>query len=270
MNGEGGAAPQSANHGGQISQPLHQIKQALDIVYNPHSSNEDRKQAGAFLENAKNDKEAPFHGYTLAADLGLEAQVRHFGLLLVEQGIRYYWAEYSETEGKTVRDWVLNLAQGVRTSDPAFVRNKIAQLWVEVAKRSWASEWFDMDELLVKLWENAAREPNPAQRDLVLFILETLVDDIFNREDPIAGLRNAVLSNACVEIFTPSSVFAEYYPHRTDTSVPRCGEEGWLVRLVRLLGEALDAGINSDPEVKTCCVRLLTVLKACMGWSIAK
>lgn len=257
-------------NGAQQSQPLHQLKQALQIVYDPHSSNDDRKQAGAFLEAAKSEKEAPFHGFKLAHDRTLEPVVRHFGLLLLENALRYSWPDYTVSESTTVRNWILSLAENVTNSDPAYLRNKIAQLWVEVAKRQWDNEWLDMDELLVRLWENAAVQPNAAQRDLVLFILETLVDDIFNREDSVAGLRNTPLSKACFDVFTPLSVFNTYYSQREPSTVNRCGEDGWLVRLVRLLDGALDAGVKENSEAEVCSIKILGVLKACMGWSISK
>jgi len=276
MNGGGGdggvpAAPTTENGaGGQQPQPLHQLKQALQIVYSAQSSNDDRKQAGAFLEAAKSEKEAPFHGFKLAHDKALEPVVRHFGLLLLENAIRYSWPDYTVTESVTVRNWILSLAENIDNNDPVYLRNKIAQLWVEVAKRMWDNEWLDMDELLVRLWDNAARQPNAAQRDLVLFILETLVDDVFNREDSVAGLRNAPLSKACFDVFTPLSVFDTYYPQREPSTVTRRGEDGWLVRLVCLLDGALEAGVNKDSEAEACSIKILSVLKACVGWCIPK
>ena len=234
------------------------------------SSNEARKQAGAFLEAAKSDREAPLHGFKLAHDVSLEPIVRHFGLLLLENAIRYAWLDYTQTENTTVRNWILALAENVHNSDPAYLRNKIAQLWVDVAKRSWDHDWQNMDELLVKLWENAAIQPNAAQWDLVLFILETLVDDVFNREDSVAGLRNTPLSKACLDIFTPLDVFNTYYTLREPSTVIRCGKEGWLVRLIRLLNEAIVAGVKENSEAEACSVKILGVLKACMGWSIPK
>ncbi|KAF8539445.1 armadillo-type protein [Trichophaea hybrida] len=270
MNGGGEAAVPPTENGAQQSQPLHQLKQALQIVYDPHSSNDDRKSAGAFLEAAKSEKEAPFHGFKLAHDRTLEPVVRHFGLLLLENALRYSWPDYTVSESTTVRNWILSLAENVNNGDPAYLRNKIAQLWVEVAKRQWDNEWLDMDELLVRLWENAAVQPNAAQRDLVLFILETLVDDIFNREDSVAGLRNTPLSKACFDVFTPLSVFNTYYPQRELSAVNRCGEDGWLMRLVRLLDEALDAGVKENSEAEVCSIKILGVLKACMGWSVSK
>lgn len=260
------------NTNGHLQQPLGQIKQALQIVYDPHSLNDSRKQASAFLESAKNHKEAPYHGFTLAYDRGHDAVVRHFGLLLLENAVRYHWAEYSTEEGTMVRGWVLALAEKVRMDggDPVYLRNKIAQLWVEVAKRSWASEWLDMDELLGKLWENSSQEGNPAQRDLVLSILENLVEDVFNREDSAAGIRNTPLSKACIDIFTPVDVLRENFPQREASAVQRFGNDGWLVRLVEMLERCLVADVNNNAEVEACAVKTLGTLKACMSWAIPK
>ncbi|CUS06929.1 unnamed protein product [Tuber aestivum] len=267
-NGGGGANGQTL----QQPQPLDQIKQALQIVYDPHSSNDSRKQAGAFLESAKSDKEAPYHGFTLAYDRGHDAVVRHFGLLLLEQAVRFSWVDYTAEESGMVRGWILSLAENVKIDgrDPVYLRNKIAQLWVEVAKRSWASEWLDMDELLVRLWDNSTQQGNPAQRDLVLSILENLVEDVFNREDSVAGVRNTPLSKACIDIFTPLDVLKENFPGREPSAVLRCGEGGWLTRLAEMLEKCLEAGVNSNTEVEACAVKVLGTLKACMSWAIPK
>jgi len=267
-NGGGNANGQTL----QQPQPLDQIKQALQIVYDPHSSNDSRKQAGAFLESAKSDKEAPYHGFTLAYDRGHDAVVRHFGLLLLEQAVRYSWADYTAEESGMVRGWILGLAENVKVDgrDPVYLRNKIAQLWVEIAKRSWASEWLDMDELLVRLWDNSTQQGNPAQRDLVLSILENLVEDVFNREDSVAGIRNTPLSKACIDIFTPLDVLKENFPGREPSAVLRCGEGGWLTRLTEMLEKCLEAGVNNNTEVEACAVKVLGTLKACMSWAIPK
>lgn len=277
MDGGGGitAGTAPATNGAVTNghqQPLNQIKQALEIVYDPHSTNESRKQAGIFLESAKNEKEAPYHGFTLAYDRNQNAVVRHFGLLLLEHAVRYHWADYSVEESTTVRNWILTLAENVKMDggDPVYLRNKIAQLWVEVAKRSWASEWLDMDELLAKLWENSSTQGNPAQRDLVLSILENLVEDVFNREDSVAGIRNTPLSKACIDVFTPMSVLREYFPQRDPSIVLVSGEEGWLGRLVSMLEKCLDAGVQGNAEVEACAIKVLGTLKVCMGWAIPK
>ncbi|KAF8461021.1 armadillo-type protein [Kalaharituber pfeilii] len=246
------------------TQPLEQIKKALEIVYDVRSSNEARKEAGVFLEHAKNDKEAPAHGFRLAINRSHDPIVRHYALSLLEHGIKYSWDGYSAEQGISVRGWVLTLAENVDNADPVFLRNKVAQLWVEVAKKSWAAEWLDMDALLLKLWAGTN-----AQRDLCLYILETLVDDVFNREDSAAGIRNAPLSKACIDVFTPAAVLQENFPGREPTPVVRCGEDGWLVRLVDLLSMCLNQGIE-NLEAKGCASKVLSTLKVSMGWCIPK
>ncbi|RPB21450.1 hypothetical protein L211DRAFT_435819 [Terfezia boudieri ATCC MYA-4762] len=257
MLGSNGAATGSA-------QTLEQIKKALEIVYDVRSSNETRKEAGVFLDLAKNDKEAPAHGFQLAINRTHDPIVRHFALSLLEHGIRYSWDGYSTEQATAVRGWMLGLAENVDGGDPIFLRNKVAQLWVEVAKKSWAAEWLDMDALLVKLWEGTG-----AQRDLCLYILETLVDDVFNREDSAAGIRNAPLTKACIDIFTPASVLHENFPGREPTPAVRCGDEGWLVRLVDMLGKCLDQGVE-NAEAKACASKILSTLKVSMAWCIPK
>ena len=246
------------------AQALEQIKKALEIVYDTRSSNESRKEAGVFLEQAKIDKEAPAHGYTLAINRTLDPIVRHFALSLLEHGIKYSWDAYTAEQATAVRGWVLSLAENVDAGDPVFLRNKIAQLWVEVAKRCWAAEWLDMDALLVNLWQRSG-----AQRDLCLYILETLVDDIFNREDSAAGIRNPPLTKACIDIFTPAVVLQEHYPGREPTAMVRYGDEGWLVRLVGLLGQCLGQGVENQ-EAMACASKILSTLKVSMGWCIPK
>lgn len=250
--------------GGAESGMLEQIKEALEIVYDSRSSNETRKAAFVFLEQAKNDKEAPAHGFELAINRAHDPIVRHFALSLLEHGIKYSWDGYSPEQAVAVRGWVLGLAENVDGADPVFLRNKVAQLWVEVAKKSWAAEWLDMDALLVKLWEGTV-----AQRDLCLYILETLVDDVFNREDSAAGIRNAPLTKACVDTFTPAVVLQENFPGRDSSPVVRCGDEGWLVRLVDMLGKCLDQGVENQ-EAKACANKVLSTLKVSMGWCIPK
>lgn len=262
-NVEMGVSIGSGGISGSI-QALEQIKKALEIVYDVRSSNETRKEAGVFLEQAKNNKEAPAHGFELAINRAHDPIVRHFALSLLEHAIRYSWDGYTTEQAVAVRGWVLTLAENVDDGDPVFLRNKVAQLWVEVAKKSWAADWLDMDTLLVRLWEGRG-----VQRDLCLYILETLVDDVFNREDSVSGIRNAPLTKACIDIFTPASVLHENFPGREPTPAVRCGEEGWLVRLVDMLNNCLDQGVE-NPEAKSCAGKILSTLKVSMGWCIPK
>ena len=190
---------------------LPRIHEALELVHSSQSSNESRQQASIFLDEIKANDEAPYHGFTLASDKTQQPVVRHYALSLLEHAIKHKWAEYSEVQATALREWVLQLSQNITPEDPLYLRNKTAQLWVEIAKRSWGAEWLDMDELLVQLWKLPG---SVVHKEFVLFVLETLSDEVFNGEDTVAALREGALSKACVEIFTPAIVLTEAFPNR--------------------------------------------------------
>jgi exportin-5 len=260
--------PQSGgevNNGGTSLLP--RIHEALDVVHGPYSRNESRRQASLFLEEIKTNEEAPYHGFTLAKDKTQQPVVRHYALSLLEHAIKHKWAEFSPEQATTLREWVVQLSQEVSSNDPLYIRNKSAQLWVEIAKRSWGTEWTDMDQLLVQLWDLPG---SAVHKEFVLFVLETLSDEVFNGEDTVAILREGALSKACVEIFTPAIVLAEVFPNRQIGTSVRCGEEGWLVRLGELLNHSLDSNLASNPEYQSCATKALAVYKSVMPWAVPR
>ena len=240
------------------------ILQALELVHDPRSSNHVRQQASQYLQEIKSQNEAPYYGFGLASNKSCPAIAQHYGLSLLEDAIRHKWTDYSEAQSIALREWTLKLAQDICEQDPLYVRNKIAQLWVEIAKRSWALNWMDMDECLVELW--GASIPH---KELVLTILETLSDNTFGREDTSAGLRSTELSKACVEIFTPAAVLIENFPARETNVNVRFGQEGWLSRISDLLGWYGSQGW-SDTKIQPCAVRALSALRSVCGWAIIK
>ncbi|EHK23256.1 uncharacterized protein TRIVIDRAFT_147266 [Trichoderma virens Gv29-8] len=253
-----------ARNGGDAD-VLAKIHLALEVVHSPHSTNDARREAQSFLEEVKDIPEAPFQGYNLASDKAQPSVVRHYALSLLEHAIRYRWATYSDEQSRTLRNWVLELSQAVSKGDPSYLRNKTAQLWVEVAKRSWGSDWTDMDAMLVELWQI----PNsPAHKELVMFVLEALSDEVFAGDDSVVAMREGVLSKACVEIFTPTAVLIEAFPNRQPGPDVRCGHEGWLSRLSEFLGLCISADAND--EVKTCIVKGFSVFLSLMPWAIPK
>ena len=258
-----GSQPAPAANGTPNS--VSQIVDALTVVHNAQSSKESRQQASRLLEEAKTNDDAPYHGFTLAADHNQPPIVRHYGLSLLEYAIRHRWSGYTEEQSTALREWVLALAQGVNEEDPAYVRNKIAQLWVDVAKRSWALEWLDMDKMLVELWTGPL-----VQKDMVLSVLETLSEDIFSHEDTTAGLRGNELNRACVEIFTPAAVLTQHFPTRETNFKVRYEDVGWLARIGDLLGWCLENDTQGNDKVRNSAVKALAVLRTAMAWAIPK
>ncbi|KAI9800227.1 MAG: hypothetical protein M1825_004211 [Sarcosagium campestre] len=277
MNGhrnESDAGP-SMNHGGNVASDAKingtnqdfftEVFRALEAVHDPRSSNETRQQAGILLEQAKAAADAPYHGFTLASDRSQAPVVRHYALSILEYVIRHNWDDFSGEQSAAVRGWILHLAQDIVDADPVYVRNKIAQLWVDVAKRSWASDWMDMDELLVRLWGAGL-----VHKEFVAFVLETLSEDVFNREDAVASMRSLRLSRACVDIFTSESVLREQSASREPLHAVRFGADGWLVRLREFLRDwGRSSGVAHD-QALSCALKVLAALKAAMTWSIPK
>jgi exportin-5 len=269
MAANGGHFPPADGQGNDSKEGevLYQIRQALEIIHSPYSTNDSRREAQDFLEKVKDTPEAPIHGRTLACDRAQPHIVRHYGLSLLEHAIRYCWNSYDDTQVEALLSWVLTLAQAIASDDPSFLRNKAAQLWVEAAKRSWGAAWMDMDARLVELWN----VPDSAvHKEFVMLVLETLSDEVFTGDDSVVAMREGVLSKACVEIFTPTAVLVEAFPNRQPGPDVRHGDEGWLSRLSQFLGLCLSSGTKENDEIKTCTIKCLSVLLSLMPWAIPK
>ncbi|GME51099.1 ARM repeat-containing protein [Neofusicoccum parvum] len=239
--------------------------EALEAIFDPRSSNSTRQDASAYLEQVKQHRDAPAYGFQLALDQSHPVHLRYYGLTVLEYSIKYGWEDFSAEQAQAMREWVIQLADGASQQGPVYVRNKIGQLWAEVAKRSWGTEWMDMDEQLVRLWASSLEH-----QGLVLYILETLAEDVFNREDPVASLRGNELGKACVSIFTPIAVIHDELPGRDPNLDVRYGDEGWVKRVCELLDWCLANNAEKDENVCQIAVKALNTLRAAMPWLIPK
>ncbi len=235
------------------------ILQALELIHRPTTKNEVRRHASDYLENLKNSNDAPQYGYALSTDRSQPPLVRHFGLSLLSHVIRHEGYNLSEEQNGQLRNCVLDLGRSILASDLAFIRNKIAELWIELAKRSWALDWFDLDEQLVKLWFQ-----DLVHKDFVLTVLENLSEDAFVRDDSIAVLRGRDFNSALVEIFTSSANFSGGIKLGDTLHHVRFGEEGWLVRIKQCLDECVSTQITGG--VKETALKALATLRSAFLW----
>ncbi|KAL4926925.1 karyopherin MSN5 [Aspergillus undulatus] len=239
------------------------IVRALELIHNPSSTNELRREALQFVESQKGSLSAANNGFLLASRRENDALVRYFGLTLLDHVIRH--TSFTATnEIVALRDIVLKLAESIQPEDPAYIRNKIPQLWAEVAKRSWGLDWLDMDQRLVQFW-NASL----VHKELVLLVIETLSEDIFCREDTVSSLRGGDLNRDLVEICTPLVVFEQVYPDRDNHVEIRCGNEGWLARTCEFLQDCI-GNIQHSKQAKDAALKALANLKSVLVWSIPK
>ncbi|KAB8220541.1 armadillo-type protein [Aspergillus novoparasiticus] len=239
------------------------IVRALELIHNPSSTNELRREASTFVESQKESKSAARNGFVLASREQNDPLVRYFGLTLLDHVLRHtsFTASAQVIE---LRELVLKLAESIRPEDPAYLRNKIPQLWAEIAKRSWGLDWIEMDQALAQFWGASL-----VHKELVLSILETLSEDIFYREDTVSSLRGTDLNRALVEIFTPLSVFEEMYPKRDNHVALRYGSDGWLPRICEFLQYCVE-NLQNSKQAKDAALKALAALKSVLLWAIPK
>ena len=250
---------------------LESISNALNATLDPRIPNDVRQQALHHLEQVKSQPDAPHSGFTLADDWKQSDAVRYYGLQLLEYAVRYKWAEYNDTQTEQLRTWVKWLAGSVREQDALSIRNKIAQLWVEVAKKCWGEEWMDMDSLLVTLWDKPMSEKGTANKVLVLYILETLSEDIVNNEDAVAGLRLDVLGHALNQIMLPAGLYQEFASAKEGRLEVRSGEEGWLARMCEFFATCVkEVRMGGERELvrsmSFCAIKALHALRPTVAW----
>lgn len=234
---------------------LSSISHLLNIIYDAHSSNHDRKTATLELERAKEQPEALTVGLTLAQDRHRPPQARYYGLSILEHGIRYRWDSYPEEHTSQIRQWLLDLAHDANGDEPLFVRNKIAQLIYEVTERSWGLSFHDFDQQMLDLWHRSL-----PHKQIVISTLEILSDKVFGQDDTASGLRGAELGKLCVDLFTPLSPVSNgtsQHDHRAF--------EGWLKRLLQFSTQSLQSNEDS-PVIRETFLMNLYLLRSTMSW----
>ena len=256
MNGYSNAP---VNSGNDTSGSSEAILHALELIHSPSSDNDARREATEHLNRQKDSNGAYRPGFYLAADHGRAAIVRHFGLSLIEHTIRLKWPDLTDDETTQLREWTQELAQSISEADPPYIRNKIAQLWVELAKKSWAVDWLDMDHALLSLWNK-----DLTSKELVLIILENLSEDTFARDDSAAALRGQELNTALVEIFTPAAQFAGGLMVGRSAVQLRANDDGWLSRIVRFIQDCVSNA--STTQARGCLTKALATLRSCFSW----
>ncbi|KAI5295041.1 hypothetical protein KEM52_002526 [Ascosphaera acerosa] len=246
---------------------LDDIIRALEIIHERTSTNDARRQASEFLECQKQGGfAAAQNGYQLAINKTNTPIVRHFGLSLLHHLLKHGSMTLSVDEVDAVRELVCRLAACLTSDDLAYIRNKVAVLWAEVAKRTWALSWWTMDQELVELWEKSL-----LHKEFVLVVLETLSEDIIHHEDTISSLRGTDLNRKLVEIVMPQEAFDKSLVVKApgDKEKVRFGSEGWLTRVSMLLQYCVQNAGTGHPEVLLCLQGSLTTLTSFLAWATA-
>lgn len=243
---------------------LQELTRALDAIYDAGSTNEIRKDATVFLEEAKTSPNAASQGFMLASDRSRPPHIRYFGLVLQEYNIKYRWEELEEANVDSYKQMVIQLAEKIDDNEPPYLRNKIAQVWVDLAEKAWPDIWQDLDSRLLQLWQASF-----AHQMMALHILEMLSEDAFSKGEQGDGAHGGSLGKACTEIFTPAKPFAELFPGRDQRLDVRSGEEGWFVRIIDRLSRCC-SNFEASTQTKQFTIQILCTLRSTMPWMLLK
>ncbi|KAH3678591.1 hypothetical protein OGATHE_000141 [Ogataea polymorpha] len=270
-----------------------QIVGSLEVIYNPQSTNKSRHEAQEFLESIKQIPESPYWGYLLALpDNKNDFIVRHFGLSLLSNAIKKDFSQWDLEKQEAVRNWVIELAMKVAPTDPHYMKEKIAFLWVEIAKRCWGlclskeeeeialkdksytdheklQSWASMDASLLRLWEHSL-----ITRELSLIIFRALFEDVYLLDDPVVSQRNNVLSSLCPEVVVSEEILLLKYEPNESLRIFAASNQGWLLRWSGLLEECIDYMLShprssSDENYRNLynlAVKILQVFKTSLYW----
>lgn len=267
------------------SSGVNQILRALEVVHEPRSTNDERREAQSFLELIKMSEESPFWGFQLALPevYGKNYIVRHFGLSLLQHAITKKFQTFDRAKTLAVRDWIVTLSSKTLEEDPHYLKEKLAFLWASMAKRIWgnflvkapespdtekttskeeASEgWASMDSDLWDLWTASTQT-----RELSLVILRTLFEDIYLLDDPLASKRTTILNQVSVLITTPNKVLEQIYEPNPNLSLCKQLDDGWFIVWSKYLIEVLSNNDYSSKLVGQFAPKILSTFKTCLHW----
>ncbi|KAG0321131.1 hypothetical protein BGZ99_004109 [Dissophora globulifera] len=253
---------------------------ALETIYDVASTNDARQQAQKYCEDLKRDPSGPLYGYFLAhKDNQQPDVVRHFGLSLIEETVRYRWSDSALTlqiKAQIRLNAISLAAEGTRPmlEEQAFIKEKIARLFVEVAKREWPGAWDDMDVCLRQLYYK-----DETGREMALLILRSLCEDVCVFDDAVAGLRKKDLRAGLAIIMSSELTLREQYPdgvkgHKDEVTlmVGEAGNDGWISRLATLLQELLPRCQSQSRAIadEKIAIATLKTLASALGWVIVR
>lgn len=124
----------------------------------------------------------------------------------------------------------------------------------------------DMDENLVSMWETPDTNKVMVNRVLVLYILETLSEDICVREETVAMLRQVELGQSLNEIMIPAALFQNHLETRGTAQEVRSTKDGWLARICEFLSSLAGSYSTADDMISACATRALEALKPTLTW----
>jgi exportin-5 len=113
----------------------------------------------------KEDPSAPVYGHYLAHKSHQQTDVvRHFGLGLLEDSVRFRWTAYTAQEQLKIRHAVVDLvASGMHDilNEKRFIKEKVARIFAELVEREWPHNWIDLEKTLHEMFTTSVSSRLP-------------------------------------------------------------------------------------------------------------
>lgn len=167
---------------------LGKIGEALQKTYDPSITQSTREEYFQFLEQIKQLPDAIQIGTQLCKDFGsgnLGVYLRGFGLLLVEETVKYKW-NFIDSSIKELVKGELEGLFGLFLNENLSMRMKYSRIVARVAIREWPQNWATLTELLVgpSLF---ACDDRLNSFEMICLIFTDLSDEVFSHFTTLLG-----------------------------------------------------------------------------------
>lgn len=163
---------------GDIAQISSELARMVEMMMSPNVTQQQRLEIYNACERFKESS-------PLCAQCGLylaqkspnkSSIVRHFGLQLMEQCVKYRWTQMSQSEKIFIKENAMKLLEeGMEPllQEENHIKDALSRVVVEMIKREWPQQW---PTLLAELSQACTR--GESQTELVLLVFLRLVEDV--------------------------------------------------------------------------------------------
>lgn len=154
-----------------------ELAQAVEVILNPMTPQQNRMDAYTACEQFKEVSPLCAQAGLFLASGQYSNNVRHFGLQLMENTIKFKWNQISQQEKIFIKENSMKLLLiGVGPAEDVsllHLKDALSRVIVEMIKREWPQQW---GTLLNELSDACTK--GEAQTELVLLIFLRLVEDV--------------------------------------------------------------------------------------------
>ncbi|XP_056022649.1 exportin-5-like [Ostrea edulis] len=159
----------------QILSLARELSDSIETILNPSSTQNVRQNAHKICEEFKDSSPFCVPVGLVLAEKAYKPVVRHFGLQLLEHAIKFRWNNMKTEEKEYLKKNALQfMATGTLgiLEEEFHLKDAVARITVELAKREWPQLWPSLQEDLYKLCQMGE-----TQTELVLKVYLRLVED---------------------------------------------------------------------------------------------